>query len=108
MNQCLSYFSLLPLFAVSLSFLLPGSYRSQPVCSLNRLDLSTDSETASVFNSAHASPFTLECGLLGWVMLIADTPLVATHANMFLCLVNAVFTFYFRINCSVFAADHLL
>ncbi len=53
------------LLCVSLSFPLPGSCRSQAVCSLNRLDLSTDSRAASVFNSAHASPFTLVCGFVG-------------------------------------------
>lgn len=76
-SGCVGDESSAPLFSLSLfSFsyfvcpslfyeCLPGSCRSQAVCSSNRLDLSTDSGAASVLSSAHASPFTLACGLVG-------------------------------------------
>lgn len=74
----LSCVSLSILLCVSLSFPLLGSCRSQAVCSLNRLDLSTDSGAASVFNSAHASPFTLVCGFMGFGDFHTGTLPVAT------------------------------
>lgn len=56
-----------------------GPCRSQAVYSLNRLDLSTDSGAASVFNSAHASPFTLVCGFVGVGDFQTGTLSVATY-----------------------------